>query len=454
MSHNLTTGPVGGHLLRQGAPMTVGLIAIFSFEAVDLFFISMLGDKPLAAVSFTFPVIWLLVGIGIGFEAGASSCISRAIGKGNQHLAKRLTTDTVIFATGVGICLATTGVMTIQPVFRLLGATDELMPLIEDFMVIRYWVDPVEAALWTSLASIRARGNTLFEGKVITSAAVLNACLDPLFIFGLFGFPQLGIQGAAVASLLSNLTMLSLMLFYFGPRLKVYANPFVSIGEILNSWRHMLVIGVPAMVTNAIVPISNAIVISMVAAYGIDAVAGFGIAMRIEPMALIPFYALSAVSSPFAGQNLGAGQFDRIIEARNVVAKFCFGFGLFLVVVLFFVAGPVASLFSDSPEIRRVAVEYLWLVSISYGAYGLVMSVCATFNGIGVPIPGLVLSVSRVIVVFLPLAFMGRWLLELNGLFIAAALSNLIVGVYAFLWLGRRVRQTKSQSNVAEPLTT
>jgi putative MATE family efflux protein len=454
MSNNLTTGPVGGHLLRQGAPMTVGLIAIFSFEAVDLFFISMLGDKPLAAVSFTFPVIWLLVGIGIGFEAGASSCISRAIGKGNQHLAKRLTTDTVMFATGVGICLATTGVMTIQPVFRLLGATDELMPLIEDFMVIRYWVDPVEAALWTSLASIRARGNTLFEGKVITSAAVLNACLDPLFIFGLFGFPRLEIQGAAVASLLSNLTMLSLMLFYFGPRLKVYANPFVSIWEILDSWRHMLVIGVPAMVTNAIVPISNAIVVSMVAAYGIDAVAGFGIAMRIEPMALIPFYALSAVSSPFAGQNLGAGQFDRILEARNVVAKFCFGFGLLLVAVLFFAAGPVASLFSDSPEIRRVAVEYLWLVSISYGAYGLVMSACATFNGIGVPIPGLVLSVSRVIVVFLPLALVGRWLLELNGLFIAAALSNLILGVCAFLWLGRRVRHIKLQSTIAEPLTT
>jgi putative MATE family efflux protein len=317
------------------------------------------------------------------------------------------------------------------------------MPLIEDFMLIRYWVDPVEAALWTSLASIRARGNTLLEGKVITSAALLNAALDPIFIFGLFGFPRMEIQGAALASLVSNLSMLGLVLFYLGPKLKMYANPFVSFGEILDSWRHMLAIGVPAMVTNAIVPISNAIVVSMVAAYGIDAVAGFGIAMRIEPMALVPFYALSAVSSPFAGQNFGAGKVDRVLEARNVIARFSFGYGILLVLVLAFAADPIAALFSDSPEIRRVAVEYLWFVSISYGAYGLVMSVCASFNGIGVPMPGLVLSVTRVIIVFLPLAFIGRWLFGLNGLFIAAALSNLVVAALAFTWLGRRARVAK-----------
>lgn len=423
--------------------MALGLVAIFSFEAVDLFFISQLGDESLAAVSFAFPVIWLLMGVGIGFEAGASSCVARAIGQGDLYRARRLTTDTVVLGTVVAAGLCVVGLLTIRPVFTLLGAPEELLPLIDDYMSIRYWVSPVEVALWTSLAAIRARGNTLFEGKVITAAAVMNAALDPIFIFGLLGFPALGIQGAAFASLAANLIMLGLMLFYLGPRLGVYASPFAPFHEILDSWRHMLVIGVPAIVTNAIVPVSNGIVTAMVAAYGINAVAGFGIAMRIEPMALIPFYALSAVSSPFAGQNFGAGQFDRIIEARNVITRFCFVFGLTLVLVLTFAAEPIASLFSDSPEIRTVAVEYLWLVSISFGAYGLVMSVCASFNGIGVPMPGVVLSVSRVIVVFLPLAFIGRWLFDMNGLFVAAALSNIAVGTLAFFWLGRRVREAK-----------
>ena len=101
MIANLTEGPVAGHLRRQATPMAVGLLAIFSFDAVDLFFISQLGDAPLAAVSFAFPIIWLLSAIGIGFEAGASSCISRAVGQNDQYKARRLTTDTAVLESKV-----------------------------------------------------------------------------------------------------------------------------------------------------------------------------------------------------------------------------------------------------------------------------------------------------------------------------------------------------------------
>ena len=95
---DLTRGPVGAHLRRQATPFALGLVAIFSFEAADLFFISRLGHAPLAAVSFTMPVIWLIYGIGIGFEAGAASCVSRAVGRKDHRHARRLTTDTVVLA--------------------------------------------------------------------------------------------------------------------------------------------------------------------------------------------------------------------------------------------------------------------------------------------------------------------------------------------------------------------
>jgi putative MATE family efflux protein len=420
--------------------MAVGLVAIFSLEAGDLVFISQLGDAAVAAVSFTFPVVWLLMGIGIGFEAGTASCVSRAVGRGDQHQARRITTDTVILASVVFLVLCLIGLATIRPVFTLLGATEELLPLINEYMQIRYWVDPVEAALWTCLAAIRARGNTLLEGKIITVAALLNLALDPIFIFGWFGFPRLEIQGAALATLVANVILLIYTLFYLHYRLRVFASIIAPFQEILASWRHMLVIGLPAMVTNAIIPISSGIVVAMIATYGVGAVAGFGIAMRIEPMALIPFYALSAVSSPFAGQNLGAGATDRLLEARRVIVRFCILFGLATAIIIDLIALPLASLFSESEAIVRVAVEYLWLVSISYGAYGLVMSVNATFNGMGLPLPGLVISVSRVIVVFLPLAFLGQWLFGLHGLFFASTLANLLMGGLAYVWLGRRIK--------------
>jgi Na+-driven multidrug efflux pump len=176
-------------------------------------------------------------------------------------------------------------------------------------------------------------------------------------------------------------------------------------------------------------------------------VAGFGVAMRIEPMFLIPFYALSAVSSPFFGQNFGAGHFDRLLEARRAVARFCLALGLCLFLVLLLLARPLTGLFSESAAIQGVATHYLWMVSISWGAYGIVMSCNASFNGMGHPLPGVVVSSCRVIFVFLPLAFAGRYLFGLDGLFAAEAVSNLLMGAVAFAWLGRRVRREGLQAS-------
>jgi Na+-driven multidrug efflux pump len=234
--------------------------------------------------------------------------------------------------------------------------------------------------------------------------------------------------------------MLVFTLLYLGGRLRAYADPRAPLAEILASWRHMLHIGIPAVATNAIIPVSSAIVVSMVAVFGVEAVAGYGVAMRIEPIFLIPFYALSAVSSPFFGQNFGAGRHGRLLEARRAVTRFCLAFGLVLALLLALVARPLTGVFSDTAAIQDVAVAYLWIVPLSYGAYGLVMSVNASFNGMGKPAPGVVISSLRVIVLFLPLAFLGRWLLGLPGLFGASALSNLILGLVGFAWLGRVIR--------------
>jgi len=444
LTTDLTTGPVGAHLRRQATPFAVGLIALISFDAVDLFFVSRLGDAPLAAISFTFPVVWLLSSIIIGFEAGAASCISRAVGHNDQAMARRQTTDTAALAGLVSLSLCMIGLMSIEPLFRMLGANDDLLPLIDDYMGIWFFAEPAAAVMWTCLAAVRARGNTLLEGKIITIASVINAILDPIFIFGWFGFPRMEIAGAALATLVANAIMLVCTLGWLHFRLRVFATPFTKFANILDSWRRMLHVGLPAMATNAIVPIANGIIVAMIAGFGIDAVAGFGIAMRVEPIFLIAFYALSAVTSPFMGQNFAAQRYDRVAEARVLIGRFCLLFGLVLAAVLAVAAVPVASVFSKTEVIRNVAAEYLWIMAISYGGYGLVMATCAAFNGIGNPGPGLVISATRVVVLFLPLAYVGKLLIGLHGIFIASAVSNIAVAIMGFAWLGRRIRQTRA----------
>ncbi len=447
---DLTRGSAAGHLRRQGIPFGFALVAIFSFEAIDLFFISQLGDTPLAAVSFTFPVIWLVYGIGIGLEAGVASCVSRAIGRKDEEGAKRLATDTVFLGAGLFSLIAIIGLLNIERIFALLGATVEVMPLIREYMSVWYWVAPLDAVLWISLAAVRARGNTPLESKFIIAAALLNLALDPLLIFGLLGFPRLEVMGAALATVISTGTILLIALAYLGGRLKIFAAPTARLSVLVSSWKHVLTIGIPAMITNAIIPVSSGIVVALVATYGVDAVAGFGIAMRLEPLTLIPFYALSAVTSPFFGQNSGAGRFDRLREVRSVIARFCIVFGLLLAVALDLLAYPIAGLYSDAATIRDVTVHYLWIVSLSYGAYGLVMSVNAAFNGMGHPLPGVVISTLRVIVLFLPLALLGKALIGLEGLFVASSVSNFALGVIGWIWLGRQIEKLARKNQRAE----
>jgi len=440
LAKDLTTGTVSTRLRKQATPMAFGLVAIISFDAVDLFFVSRLGDMPLAAIAFCFPVLWLLTSLIIGFEAGAASVISRATGRKDEQMARRQTTDTVVLAGLVMLVVMLIGLATIDPVFRALGATDELMPLVNDYMSIWYWGTPVNAVCWICLASMRARGNALIEGKIITLAAVVNAILDPIMIFGLFGFPRLEIAGAALATVTSNVIVMIGTLSYLHFKLRVFATPFAKFSVVLNSWREMLRIGGPAMLTNTVVPIANSITVAMIAGYGVSAVAGFGVGIRIEPLVLIPFYAMSAVASPFMGQNFAAGKLNRMLEARKVIARFSIAYGLLLTTVLFFAAPYLARLFSHTAEIQDVAITYLRIMAVSYAGYGMVMSACAGFNGMGFPLPGVAISVCRAMLVFLPLALLLRWWLGLDGLFFAGAIANVLLGLVAYKWLGSYIR--------------
>lgn len=442
---------MGANLRRQALPFSVGLIAIFSLEAIDLFFIAQLGEDPLAALSFVLPVIWLVYGIGIGLEAGVASCVSRAVGRGDELQAKRLATDSCVLGVLVATVILCIGLVMIDPIFRLLGAPDSLLPLIGDYMQVWFFVAPLDMALWCALASMRARGNSLFEAKILIFTALLNLVLDPIFIFGLFGFPRLEVAGAALATLVATAIMLAYALRHLVGKLQVLATPFAPLIDIVKSWRHMLQIGIPAMATNAIVPLSSAMVVAMLASYGVSAVAGFGIAMRIEPMALIPFYALSAVSSPFFGQNIGSGEFDRLLEARRIIMRFCLACGLALAAIASLAAPLVANWYTSDPEIIRVTTLYIWMVAWSWGAYGMVMSVNAAFNGSGRPLPAVVLSSCRVFVLLLPLILVGRWLFGLTGLFGAILLSNLMLGAIAWYWLGRHIRTSQLRASAHAP---
>ena len=447
----LTRGPVGAHLRRMTVPMIWGILAMMSFNVVDTWFVAQLGARELAAMSFTFPVVMTMMSVGIGLGAGASSVLARAIGEGDPQRTRRLATDGLVLALLISGLLTALGIATVDPVFGLLGAPAELLPLIRAYMVPWYAGLIFLIVPMVGMHSIRATGDSRTPSRLMMAAALGNIALDPLLIFGLAGFPRLELVGAAYATLAVRVIPTAGVAWMFARRLRLVSFERVGLRAIGASWLGVLHVGLPAAGTNVIIPLTNGVIVALVSGFGTAAVAGLGIATRVEACALIIFYAMSAIIGPFVGQNLGAGRSDRILSALRQSFVFCLAWGAVLAVAVGAFATPLAQLFSEAAQVVRVATQYLWIVPVSYGMAGIIMVANASFNGLGKPIPATLISVTRMVIVYLPLAYLGKVLWGVPGIFAAAALSNVAVGGAAALWsLGAARRRCTTAAVAAD----
>lgn len=440
-SAKLTEGSVGRHLLAMALPVLLGITTMMGQSFIDAYFLGMVGDRALAAFAFSFPILMIVTSVAIGLGAGTSSVVARAIGTGDERRARRLATDSLILSFLITAVICLVGVVTINPLFRLLGAPAEMIPLIRGFMLILYSGVPFVVVGMVGMASMRATGDTRLPSTLMILGAILNVALDPIFIFGLGPVPAMGLNGAAVAALLARGAIFVGAIYLLRGRLDMISFNKPDPAELRQSWRDILHVGIPAAGTNAIVPIATAIITAMIAAYGPAAVAGFGVASRIESLVLVMFYALSAVIGPFVGQNLSVGNKDRILEALRLSMLFCVVAGLSVAAILALASGFLPTIFSDSQDVVRVGTLFLLIAPIGYAGYGLVMAINASFNGMGKPMPGVVVSMMRTILLYVPLALVGRHFFDITGIFVAYAAANIITGIVAYAWVKKTVRE-------------
>ena len=200
----LTSGPVGGHLVDMTVPVLFGIFAMMLQAFADAYFIGRVGDRELAALSFAFPILMIVTSVAIGLGAGTSSVVARAIGANDNRRARRLATDSLILSFLITAAVSFVGVLTIEPLFRLLGAPDDMIPMIESYMHILYGGVPFVVVGMVGMSSMRATGDTRLPSILMVIAAVANVILDPILIFGLGPVPEMGLDGAAMAALISR----------------------------------------------------------------------------------------------------------------------------------------------------------------------------------------------------------------------------------------------------------
>ncbi|MFQ5609902.1 MAG: MATE family efflux transporter [Woeseiaceae bacterium] len=430
----LTEGPIGRHLVNMTVPVLLGITTIMAQGLVDTWFLGMVGDRELAAFGFGFPILMIVTSVAIGLGAGTSSVVARAIGSGDLRRARRLASDSLILSFLITFAICMIGILTIDPLFRLLGAPEDMLPMIRSFMTILYSGVPFIVVGMVGMASMRATGDTRLPSALMVIAAVLNVVLDPVFIFGLGPVPAMGLDGAATAALMARAVVFFGTLYLMRTKLDMLSFDKPDPAELRSSWTDILHVGIPAAGTNIIVPLGAALVTAMIARFGPEAVAGFGVASRLESMMLVIYYAMSSIIGPFVGQNYSAGRERRILRALWLCTVFCLGSGLVIAGVLALFSGFLPTLFSQNADVNQVTQQFLWIVPVSYGTYGMVMVMNASFNGLGKPMPGVWISVGRILILYVPLAFIGMRVFGVVGIFGAYAIANVVSGFVAYAW--------------------
>lgn len=436
---------MGPTLTRLAIPMAFGIGAVILFGVVDTIYVGQLGPDPLAAMSFTFPIVFTVMSLSMGMGIGVMAVISRAIGEGDDRKVTRLATHGLMLAFLLVAFVAAIGLLTLDPLFHALGAGPELMPMIKAYMVPWYLGVGLLVVPMVGNSCIRATGDTKTPGLIMMLAGGVNVVLDPLMIFGIGPFPRMELMGAALATVISWMITFVAAFWILVRREKMLSLKFFKLDGLLDSWKHILSIGLPAAATNMLVPIAAAVLTRIASRFGHNAVAAYGVGTRVESLSMIGIIALSASATPFAGQNFGARKSDRIREALKFGAKACLVWGLGVALVLGVAAPLIAGWFSSEGDVVTPAAWYMRLVPISYGAYGVSVFAVSVFNGINRPLNAGFVIIVRLFVLAVPLALLGAALQGLYGMFLGVTIANVVVGGLALALVRAQVKKLDQQ---------
>ncbi|MEM8770066.1 MAG: MATE family efflux transporter [Pseudomonadota bacterium] len=425
---SLTEGPIRKRLFDLWLPMIGGVLAVKAIGVSDAYFIGQLGETELAAISFTFPVVMTLISIAIGLSSGASSVLSQAIGSKHSADKSVIVAGALSVAVAFSAALSAAGFFLTDPLFQAMGASGETLAEARAYMLIWFAGSVFLIVPIVINGILRATGDGVSPALLMAGVAITNIAMNPLFIFGIGSFEGLGVQGAAAATITARIIgFVFATLLLFRHNLISFSASIWKSG--FNQWSEIIRIAGPAAGSTAMNPAAVSIATAAVATLGDASVAGFGVATKIQSIALVPLLALSAASAPLAGQNSAAGENQRTRSALYWCHGISFAWSILAGLTLLFARQPLAAAFTDSSAAQEATATYLMIVPLSFAGYGVVVATSAALNGLGRSITAFGLAGGRAIGLLAPGAWIGAVVSGFSGVAVAFAASNIISGV-------------------------
>lgn len=433
-------------LLAMGVPTMIGMLVNAFYNLVDAYFVGGLGEIQMGAISVVYPLGQVVVGLGLLFGNGAASYISRLLGHGNREIADKVASTALYGGLLAGAVLITFSILFLNPVLRLLGATDSILPYAVTYAEI-YIISCIFNEFNVTMNNIAtSEGSAKTTMLALLTGAVINIVLDPLFIYAF----HLGVAGAALATAVSQAVSTSIYLFYIFGKKSVFHFRIRDCSFTKDIMAEIFKIGIPTLAFQLLTSLSISLTNNAAGNYGDPAIAGMGVVTRLISMGSLSVFGFIKGFQPIAGYSYGAKKFDRLFEAIKTSlifsTAFCMAFGLIL--ALFPEA--IVSLFTKSDgEMIRIGAAALRANGFSIIFFGASTVYSSLFLALGKAKEGFLLGSLRQGICFIPLILILPPIWGLNGILYAAPLADVLtamVTVFMAISLHKKLNKMRSHS--------
>ncbi|WP_107841050.1 MATE family efflux transporter [Metasolibacillus meyeri] len=410
-----------------------------------------LGDDALAAIAAFFPFFFFLMAFAIGIGSGSSILVGQTYGAGNHEKMKEVIGVTLAFTTILSIAVAVFGAFFIEWILRFMKTPANILDMSVSYAKILFFTLPIMFWYMTYTTFIRGVGDSKTPFIFLVTSVALNIAFLPPLIFGWFGLPAFGLNGAAYAAVLSNFVTMILLLTYLHKtkhilRLdKSVLQHFKLKKDILIS---LFKLAIPASISMVAISVAEIAVIGFVNVYGSSATAAYGVVNQVASYAQVPAMSISIATSVFVAQALGANSTEMIQKIRSMGVKVNYLLGGAIILLTYIFAEPILSLFITSTDTVDIAKNYLMITFWSYLVFGHTQTVSATMRATGVVLWPTIFLVLTIWLVQVPTAFIlsNYTAFELNGVWIAYPVTFCVhfIMQYAYFKLGWQKRTLKA----------
>lgn len=424
---------VASALLKLGIPTMVGMLISALYNAIDAYFVGGLGMSQMGAVSVVFPIVQIIIGLGMMFGAGASSYISRLLGKGDNEQADKTASTSLFSGLLVGAIIIIGIMVFLDPVLTALGSTETILPYARAYAKIYVTGSIINVFTVMMNNLLTAQGATKFTMIAMLTGSIANVILDPVMIYGM----DLGIEGAAIATVISLCINMALYIGYIAKKKGVLRFSVRNIDSSKTIYVEVLKIGIPVLLFQMLASVAMGSINTAAKPYGDYAVAAMGAVTRIMTVVTYVVFGFLKGFQPFAGYNYGAKKYERLKKSIRICMIWSTVFCIVAAIVLFIFADPIVSLFGTDTEMVDIAAKALRLNAVLFITFGFQMVYASLYLAIGKSLVGSVLSLSRQGIFFFPLVLVLPHVMGLTGVVWVQPMADLLTTILTIVFAVR-----------------